>query len=132
MHATTTTTAALLGGAGDQTCEVVLSYTSTDPYAITVTFGDPHNTSWTFARDILLNPALTHPVKSDVCVWTSVHGDVASYIISLTSPSGHATVALSRHQVDTFLAVTCQLVPVGDEHEHFDVDALIGNLLAIT
>ena len=118
-------------------CCVMFTYVAADPYAVTLTFfglsAQPHDdTSWTFARSLL-----TEGVSSGV----SGTGDVRffpregtpvgkeSLQMTLSSPSGKAIFSINKLDLANFLARTYELVPVGAESEHFDMDTEMATLM---
>ena len=48
--------------------------------------------------------------------------------LEIESPEGHALMELEREAVQRFLEATVKMVPLGEESDHFDVDALIDEI----
>lgn len=110
-----------------------LGYQPADPYAATATFRTPGgDVVWTFARD-LLSHGMTAPAgEGDVHVWPCLDTfGRAVVIIELRSPDGELLVQAPSSDIATFVDKSLALVPTGDEGEHVDVDALIGQLLSL-
>ena len=52
-------------------------------------------------------------------------------VVEIESPEGYALLELDHEAVAEFLDATEELVPLGSESEHFDVDALIAELTRV-
>jgi hypothetical protein len=116
-------------------------YDPSDPYAVTLdctdlsdaaeleTGGAPSTAPivWTFARALLTDALITDGRSGlhDV----SIERDGAYLAITLTSPDGTATLRFLRQALIRFVLRTEQLVPLGRESEHLDVDTAIRRLL---
>lgn len=115
------------------TLPVVLGYRSTDPYAVSASFGTTGGEIvWTFGRD-LLRDGLSGPVGiGDVRVWPGA--DLTgrdSLMVEFRSPDGELLVETSKAEVANFVFRTLRLVPSGEETEHLDVDQMIDELLTV-
>ncbi|KFU76939.1 MULTISPECIES: SsgA family sporulation/cell division regulator [Amycolatopsis] len=104
-----------------------LSFHAGEPFAVTVSFRTERGrwVEWTFARELLVT-GLTDPAGlGDVRVRPDLSEDEALLTLEIESPDGYASFELEREDVETFLESTYELVPLGSESEHFDVEALI-------
>ncbi|WP_410647075.1 SsgA family sporulation/cell division regulator [Amycolatopsis sp. cmx-4-54] len=104
-----------------------LSFHAGEPFAVTVSFRTERGrwVEWTFARELLAT-GLTDPAGlGDVRVRPDLSEDEALLTLEIESPDGYASFELEREDVETFLESTYELVPLGSESEHFDVEALI-------
>lgn len=112
--------------------QVSLRYGAADPYAVTVRFHGPEeHVEWVFARDLLASGLDGHGGLGDVQVRAVPDGggdDVV--IISLASPDGRADLEADATELRSFLQSTEQVVPLGAEHQFFDIDAEVESLLA--
>ncbi len=112
--------------------EAALSYTPADPYAVTALFHADESApvTWTFGRD-LLAAGLDHPSgEGDVGVWPSTAGGEPVICVALSSPAGRALLEASHNDVRAFLSATFDLVPLGTESDHLDLDSALDRLLA--
>jgi hypothetical protein len=104
-----------------------LSYSTSDPYAVTVSF-QLHDRSvpWTFGRD-LLSLGLHEPAgEGDVHVFPCLSDDgLAVVTVELCSPHGDALVEIRTQDAADFVERSHALVPPGQEFAHLDVDAAI-------
>ena len=115
--------------AGTVPLRVALRYGIDDPFAVTASFaGDGMTIEWVFARDLLVG-GLERPCgEGDVRVWPSWGAGHDLVLISLTSPDGQALLEGDAHVLRAFLARTLELVPVGGESEHVNVDSELAAL----
>lgn len=109
-------------------------YDQADPYAVSVTFHtepDAETATWTFARELLATgldqPAGLGDVRIWPSLWVTPHGYQVT--IELSSPDGHAVLAMPRRALLRFLRRTYALVPRGRETSHQDIDAALSRLL---
>jgi hypothetical protein len=104
-----------------------------DPYAVVATFdvGGGRGIRWTFARDLLVDGLAGIAGEGDVAVWPdqAPTGGTPTVVLRLASPDGAALLHAEAADVVAFLAATYQLVPLGDESRHLDVDVAISALL---
>lgn len=112
--------------------DTVLSYRSSDPFAIAMTFITPDgNLVWTFGRDLLSRGTEAPVGEGDVHVAPAVGLSGRSMVsIELSSPDGHLVLMARASDVNDFLARTLAVVPLGTESDYFDVDLLINQVLA--
>ena len=112
--------------------DTVLSYAASDPFAVAMTFvTSDGNLVWTFGRDLLIRGTEAPAGDGDVHVSPAIGlSGRAMVSIELSSPDGHLVLLARAVDVDRFLARTTALVAPGQESAHFDVDALISQVLA--
>ncbi|WP_284744481.1 SsgA family sporulation/cell division regulator [Amycolatopsis sp. RTGN1] len=104
-----------------------LSYHADEPFAVTVAFRTERGRwiEWTFARDLLV-AGLDDPAGlGDVRVRPDLSDDEDFLTLEIESPDGYASFELEVEDVRTFLDASYELVPLGEESSHFDVDGLI-------
>jgi hypothetical protein len=104
-----------------------LSFHADEPFAVTVAFRTERGrwVEWTFARELLVT-GLTEPAGiGDVRVRPDLSEDDSLLTIEIESPDGYASFEMEREDIETFVGATLELVPLGTESEHFDVDTLI-------
>ena len=110
-----------------------LGYQPSDPYAVAVTFRTPGgDVVWTFARELLARGLAAPAGEGDVHVWPCLSSDGrAVIIIELRSPDGELLVQAPALEITAFVNQSIALVPEGAESSQFDIDELIGQLLAV-
>lgn len=104
-----------------------MSFHADEPFAVTVAFRTERGRwiEWTFARDLLVT-GLTEPAGiGDVRVRPDLSEDDEMLTLEIESPDGYAAFELEREDVESFVQATLELVPLGTESEHFDVEGLI-------
>lgn len=107
-----------------------LSYVGTEPFAVNIAFRTERGrwVEWTFARDLLVT-GLSEPTGlGDVRVRPDLATDEDLLILEIESPDGYALVEIERDDVERFLDAAAEVVPIGAESEHFDVDAFIDEI----
>ena len=103
-----------------------------DPYAVWVTVPWYGRTlRWAMCRS-LLSRGLTDPVgEGDVQLWPSTDETGSGVVVlDLRSADVHLVAEASTRELYRFLTRTLAAVPFGSEHQHLDVDELIGDLLS--
>ncbi|WP_116050604.1 SsgA family sporulation/cell division regulator [Amycolatopsis palatopharyngis] len=106
------------------------SYLAYEPYAVNMAFQAEKGrwVEWSFARELLVQ-GLTEPAGiGDVRVRPDLALDDDVLILEIESPDGYAVVEMQRDDVERFLAATIDIVPLGSEEEHFDVETLIDEI----
>ncbi len=112
-----------------------LFYSREDPYAIRIAFhvGLDEPVEWIFARDLLAMGIEDREGLGDVQVWPSAGtegGEPGSVLnLELSSPFGQAHFEAPVKDVADFLRKTYQIVAVGEEGDHVDVEAELNDLL---
>jgi hypothetical protein len=112
-----------------------LYYSVEDPYAIRIAFhvGLDEPVEWIFARELLSTGVEGEEGLGDVKVWPSsgsesgLPGSVLN--IELSSPFGQAHFEAPLQEIADFLRRTYQIVPVGQETDHVDVETELTDLL---
>jgi Streptomyces sporulation and cell division protein, SsgA len=109
----------------------MLRYDRSDPFAVRMTFPAPATLEdvevcWTFARELLVS-GTEGPVG---------HGDVRvrpygyeRLILEFHAPEGTAVVHVRSDEVQRFLDLTTELVPLGLEHLQVDLDHDLAELM---
>ena len=107
-----------------------LSYHADEPFAVTVAFRTERGrwVEWTFARDLLVDGLVEQAGLGDVRIRPDLVEDEALIILEIESPDGYASFELERADIERFLAASYELVPLGAEVDHFDVDTLIDEI----
>jgi hypothetical protein len=105
-----------------------LSYSADDPYAVRVAFhvGLDEPVEWIFARELLEHGTERREGLGDVKVWPGDGGQILS--VELSSPFGQALFEAPADAVRQFLGRTYQVVPVGTEDRHVNIDAELASL----
>lgn len=106
------------------------SYRADDPYAITVEFQTSPETwvTWTFARDLLLAGLKAPAGIGDVrFVPFEDQGD-RLLLFQVESDEGRASWFLNREDAEAFANMTLDAVPVEQEEDQFDIDALLADI----
>jgi hypothetical protein len=112
--------------------DTVLGYSSSDPFAVSMTFitGDG-NLVWTFGRDLLVRGTESPVGEGDVHVAPAIGVSGRAMVsIELSSPDGHLVLLARSSDVNDFVGRTVALVAPGTESDFFDVDMLITQVLA--
>lgn len=120
------------GDAPSISVAVELSYTSRDPYAITVTV-HLHGRAmpWVFARILLGSGLLTPTGDGDVHIWPDHDVDGHEVVtVELCSRQGHALIELAAADARDFITGTYTIVAPGHEHRHLDIDAALAAIHA--
>lgn len=109
-----------------------LQYDPSDPYAVTTVFmTGPSQVRWTFGRELLIRGLYEPSGDGDVHVWPCLDTDGhAVVIIELCSPDGQALVQARTGDLSRFAERMGELVELGKESQHVDVDAAIAAIFA--
>jgi hypothetical protein len=116
----------------DRTLRVpsTLLYSADHPFAVTTVFRTADgDVTWVFGRDLLDDGLIEPSGEGDVTVWPAVHGGRAVVCLALASPAGSALLHLDAGALRAFLDESYDLVPMGEEGEHLDIDAALAELL---
>lgn len=119
-------------GGGRLLLDGELSYDRHDPYAVTLVISGPAEpTSWTFARD-LLSEGLEEPSgDGDVHVLPAESEDGDGLVlIELVGHQVDVLLAVNRSDVEDFVAMCHEMVPVGGESAYLDLDGALTAFLA--
>ena len=101
-----------------------LGYRAEDPCSVTIELGE--DLSWEFARTSLLDGLWSQSGEGQV----QVYPDQEAVLLDLATPVGSILLDLDRDAVESFLAESFALVPLGSEGDYLDVDACIEQLLS--
>ncbi|MGV4986207.1 SsgA family sporulation/cell division regulator [Streptomyces sp. NRAIS4] len=109
-----------------------LSYRSTDPYAVHITFhiNSDSPVDWTFARDLLVEGVFRPCGHGDVRVWPTKVDGRRVVLMALSSPDGDALLEAPIPQVSAWLERTLRAVPPGSEGGRLGIDDALDQLLA--
>lgn len=108
---------------------VRLRYAASDPYAVSIVFSGPdEDVIWVFARDLLAEGLTLPRGQGDVRVRPEIREGNRFVMIGLTSPDGTAELEADADGVATFIALTEQVVPRGEEHNVVNLDAALADL----
>jgi hypothetical protein len=108
-----------------------LHYDRRDPFAVRMTFPAPATLEgvevrWTFARDLLASGLQGAEGHGDVRVRPYGYDRI---VLEFHAPEGTAVVHVRAGEVRRFLEATNELVPVGLEHLHLDLDHDLAELM---
>ncbi|HEY0453364.1 SsgA family sporulation/cell division regulator [Actinophytocola sp.] len=109
------------------------SYRADQPFTVTAAFQTQRDrwVEWAFSRDLLVE-GLTGPAGvGDVRLHPEAENGLTMLVVEIESPEGYAELELDHEGVASFLSATEQVVPLGEESAHFDVDALIDELTRV-
>lgn len=99
----------------------ILRYDPAEPYAVTLLCHAEWGLIWwTFGRDLLSAGTLTAAGEGDVRITPAIADGTMRF--DLDSPNGSLTVEAPIVDVADFLELTFDVVPVGSESEHLDLD----------
>lgn len=111
--------------------ELVLTYSTKDPLAVTLTFPPPAAeqapTTWVFSRNLLASGLHAPAGEGDVVIRPTGRHRV---LVTLTSPSGRVRGELERAPVEAFIHESYALLPAPEESAALDLDELVSALLA--
>ena len=112
--------------------EAELRYDAADPYAVIAGFRTQGTlVRWVFSRELLAQGLFEPSGDGDVHVWPCLDAcGCAVVMVELSSPDGEAMLQAHSNDVSQFLRHTEQLVPLGDEGRHLDLDMVVARLLA--
>jgi hypothetical protein len=105
------------------------TYRTDEPFAVSVSFGTERGqwVEWVFARDLLVT-GLAEPAGIGDLRMRPDQDDDRIVLLEIRSPSGQAVFEFDRGPVEDFAIDTLELIQVGDESLHYDIDGLIGEL----
>ena len=86
---------------------------------------------WVFSRELLVEGLGESAGFGDVRFRPIEERGLRMLVIEIESPEGYALLELDHGAVDRFLGATEQMVPLGGEDDHFDVDELIAELTRV-
>lgn len=110
------------------------SYRADQPFTVIAAFQTDRDrwVEWAFSRELLVE-GLTGPAGvGDVRLRPEeAERGLHMMVVEIESPEGYARLEMDLEGVAGFLGATEELVPLGAESEHFDVDALIEELTKV-
>jgi hypothetical protein len=86
---------------------------------------------WVFSRDLLVDGLAGEAGMGDVRLHSETRRGLDLLVVEIESPEGYARLELDHEDVSAFLEATAELVPLGEESDHFDVDTLIDELTRV-
>lgn len=120
---------------GAPVVQAELRYRSHQPFAVELSLrlGDAESVEWSFARELLLQGLHAPAGCGDVQLFPA-HGPLpvgAAVMIELRSPDGRAVLRADRAGLAQFASATLDLVPLGTEREHYNLDVELAALLIV-
>jgi hypothetical protein len=109
------------------------SYRSDHPYTVAAAFQTDRDrwVEWVFSRELLVEGLTESAGVGDVRFRPLEERGLNMLVVEIESPEGYALLELDHEAVAGFLGASEELVPLGAEGEHFDVDALIDELTKV-
>jgi hypothetical protein len=109
------------------------SYRADQPFTVTAAFQTDRGrwVEWVFSRELLVEGLTESAGVGDVRFAPVEENGLTMLAVEIESPEGYALLELDHTAVGDFLAGTEEMVPLGSESEHFDVDALIDELTRV-
>ncbi|MFB0619599.1 SsgA family sporulation/cell division regulator [Streptomyces sp. AGS-58] len=111
-----------------------LHYDRSDPYAVRLSLGAPpaRPVVWVLARDLLVE-GLRRPAGAGDVLVLPRHGCSPGVMrIVLRSAGGAALLEIVVSEVTRFLEGACELVPLGAEGSHVDIESALAELTGRT
>ncbi|MBV2355337.1 SsgA family sporulation/cell division regulator [Streptomyces sp. J2-1] len=117
-----------------QSIPATLRYDEADPFAVRMAFPAPAtlegvDVCWTFSRELLAAGLRGAEGNGDVRVRPYGYDRT---VLEFHAPEGTAVVHVRSGEIRAFLDATGDLVPVGLEHLHFDLDHDLDELMRDT
>ncbi|MFG2885211.1 SsgA family sporulation/cell division regulator [Streptomyces sp. NPDC048297] len=114
-----------------QSIPATLRYDRSDPFAVRMTFPAPATLEnvevcWTFSRELLAAGLHDQAGEGDVRVRPYGYDRT---VLEFHAPQGTAIVHVRSGEIRRFLDATGDLVPVGLEHQHMDLDRELAELM---
>jgi hypothetical protein len=109
------------------------SYRGDQPFTVIAAFQTDRDrwVEWVFSRELLVEGLTDSAGVGDVRFRPMEERGLNMLVVEIESPEGYALLELDLEAVAGFLGATEELVPLGAEEEHFDVDALIDELTRV-
>lgn len=109
------------------------SYRADQPYTVTAAFQTERDrwVEWVFSRDLLATGLTEAAGIGDVRFAPLEERGLRMLVVEIESPEGYALLEVDHVGVAEFLDATEEMVPLGGEDAHFDVDALIDELTRV-
>ena len=96
-----------------------------EPYSV-VMIDTLEDNPWTFSRELIYRSFAEHTGLGDVRMWTLKN----KFYIVLDAPDESMTITLDKLEMKKFITETLDLVPLGTESLHMNIDELLEKLLA--
>jgi hypothetical protein len=108
-----------------------LGYSVADPYAISLVFHSASgDVEWVVSRTLVLQGLAAPCGEGDVKIYPSIDEEARVVaILDFCSPDGRLIAQADSMELQSFLASTFEMVPVGVEGKHLDIDGMIAALL---
>jgi hypothetical protein len=109
------------------------SYRADQPFTVTAAFQTDRDrwVEWVFSRELLTQGLTDSSGVGDVRFRPIEERGLRMLVVEIESPEGYALLELDHEAVAEFMDATEELVPLGSESDHFDVDALIAELTRV-
>jgi hypothetical protein len=109
------------------------SYHASHPYTVVAAFQTDRErwVEWVFSRELLVAGLTESSGIGDVRFRPLSERGLDMLVVEIESPEGYALLELDHEAVAGFLGATEDVVPLGAEADHFDVDALIDELTKV-
>jgi Streptomyces sporulation and cell division protein, SsgA len=109
------------------------SYRADQPFTVTAAFQTERDrwVEWVFSRELVVEGLSGPAGVGDVRLRPEAERGLRMLVVEIESPEGYAKLELDHDGVAGFLDATAKLVPLGQEADHFDVDALIDELTKV-
>ncbi len=122
----TKTNMKLIADGANVPVDAVLSYHSSDPYALRVLFSvaSSQPVEWVFSRELLIGGIRIPAGTGDVQIFPTNDG----IILELNSPGGRARLLGDADALSVFAEEMLEIVPLGSELSYFDLDQEIAML----
>ena len=114
--------------------DAVFEYDIRDPFAVWITFGSGASSiRWAMSRSLLAQ-GLTDPAgEGDLRRRPGLDEEGSGVVVfEFHSPDGRFVAHAPTRDLYRFLTRTLATVPFGSESEHFDVDAIIDDLMRLS
>lgn len=114
-----------------ETVPATLRYDSRDPFAVSMAFPPPATlegteVAWAFGRELLAQGMEESAGVGDVRIRPYGYDRT---VLEFHAPEGTAMVHIRTSDLRRFLKRSLELVPVGREHLHLDLDADLAELM---
>jgi len=109
------------------------SYRADQPFTVTAAFQTDRDrwVEWVFSRELLVAGLSSAAGLGDVRLRPESERGLHMLVVEIESPEGYAKLEFDHEAVSGFLTATEEVVPLGEEAAHFDVDALIDELTRV-
>jgi hypothetical protein len=106
------------------------SYAAADPFAVTLGVRTRHDrwVEWLVSRDLVIEGLEAPAGFGDVRLSPQVVQGYEIVEIEIRSGDGRAVLEVDRDLLRHFVDSTLEVVAVGDEHTHMDLDAAIAKI----